>query len=90
MRRRLACTQKLRRRGDFQLSSIFGHRGDDSGKLLRSLGLFRRFQQHIILYRRVAGVGVTSGTYPPRVSHYLLGSHAPSKTHVLILGSAAG
>ena len=46
MRRRLACTQKLRRRGDFQLSSIFGYRADDSGKLLQSLGLFRRFQQH--------------------------------------------
>jgi hypothetical protein len=35
---------------DFQLSSIFGYRGDDSGKLLQSLGLFRRFQQ-----RRCAG-----------------------------------
>jgi hypothetical protein len=46
MRRRLACTQKLRRRDDFQLSGIFGYRGDDSGKLLHSLGLFRRLQQH--------------------------------------------
>ena len=46
MRRQLACTQKLRRRGEFQLSSIFGYRGDDGDKFLHSLGLFRRFQQY--------------------------------------------
>jgi hypothetical protein len=46
MRRRLACTQKLRRRDDFQLTSIFAYRGDDGGKLLQSLILFSRFQQH--------------------------------------------
>jgi hypothetical protein len=56
MRCRLACAQKLRRRGDFQLSSIFGYGGDDSGKFLALFGIIPPLSAALVRRRGIARV----------------------------------